>query len=361
MTTNEIRKDFPILENLNIAYLDSGATTQKPMQVIEAVTNYYKQSNANPHRGAYDLSIEATRVYDESKEKVAKFINAKSPNEIIYTRNATESLNLIANSYGMQNVTKNDKILISIMEHHSNLVTWQNVCKKTGATLEYMYTNENYELSDEEINSKIVPGVKIVAVTQVSNVLGTINDVKKIAKRAHEVGAIMVVDAAQSAPHMKIDVQDLDADFLVFSGHKMLAPMGIGVLYGKEEILNKMEPFNLGGDMIEYVYEQETTYAEPPMKFEAGTQNVNGAVGLSAAIDYLENIGINVHPHDVSTILNSVGVCIRSGHHCAQPLHRKLKMESTCRASFYIYNTKQDINRLINGLKKVQKIFSKYM
>lgn len=405
MTTNEIRKDFPILENQDIAYLDSGATTQKPLQVIEAVTNYYKQSNANPHRGAYDLSIEATRVYDESKEKVAKFINAKSPNEIIYTRNATESLNLIANSYGMQNVTKNDKILISIMEHHSNLVTWQNVCKKTGATLEYMYTNENYELSDEEINSKIVPGVKIVAVTQVSNVLGTINDVKKIAKRAHEVGAIVVVDAAQSAPHMKIDVQDLDADFLVFSGHKMLAPMGIGVLYGKEEILNKMEPFNLGGDMIEYVYEQETTYAEPPMKFEAGTQNVNGAVGLSAAIDYLENIGMenvekieadllkyayeeltkldfiqiygptnlekraaviafnvkNVHPHDVSTILNNSGVCIRSGHHCAQPLHRKLKMESTCRASFYIYNTKQDIDRLINGLKEVQKIFSKYM
>ena len=257
-------------------------------------------------------------------------------------------------------------------------------------------------LSDEEINSKIVPGVKIVAVTQVSNVLGTINDVKKIAKKAHEVGAIIVIDAAQSAPHMKIDVQDLDADFLVFSGHKMLAPMGIGVLYGKEEILNKMEPFNLGGDMIEYVYEQETTYAEPPMKFEAGTQNVNGAVGLSAAIDYLENIGMenvekieaellqyayeeltkldfiqiygptnlekraaviafnvkNVHPHDVSTILNNSGVCIRSGHHCAQPLHRKLKMESTCRASFYIYNTKEDCDKLVEAILATKEFFN---
>lgn len=405
MTNNEIRKDFPILENLDIAYLDSGATTQKPNQVINAVQKYFENENANPHRGAYDLSIAATQVYDESKAKVAKFINAKSSNEIIYTRNSTESLNLIAYSYGMNNLNKNDKIVISIMEHHSNLVTWQNVCKKTGAILEYMYTDDNYELSDEEIKAKIVPGVKIVAITQVSNVLGTINDIKKIAKIAHEIGAIIVVDAAQSAPHMKIDVQDLNVDFLVFSGHKMLAPMGIGVLYGKEEILNKMEPFNFGGDMIEYVYEQDTTYANPPMKFEAGTQNVNGAVGLSAAIDYLENIGMknvekiesellkyayeeiskldfikiygpkqiekraaviafnvkNVHSHDVSTILNNGGVCIRSGHHCAQPLHRKLKMESTCRASFYIYNTKEDIDRLIDGLKNVQKIFSKYM
>mgnify|MGYP000982143974 CR=1 FL=1 len=405
MTNNEIRKDFSILKNLDIAYLDSGATTQKPNQVINAVQKYFENENANPHRGAYDLSIAATQVYDESKAKVAKFINAKSSNEIIYTRNSTESLNLIAYSYGMNNLNKNDKIVISIMEHHSNLVTWQNVCKKTGASLEYMYTDDNYELSDEEIKAKIVPGVKIVAVTQVSNVLGTINDIKKIAKRAHEVGAIIVVDAAQSAPHMKIDLQDLNADFLVFSGHKMLAPMGIGVLYGKEEILNKMEPFNFGGDMIEYVYEQDTIYANPPMKFEAGTQNVNGAVGLSAAIDYLENISMknvekiesellkyayeeiskldfikiygpkqiekraaviafnvkNVHSHDVSTILNNSGVCIRSGHHCAQPLHRKLKMESTCRASFYIYNTKEDIDRLIDGLKNVQKIFSKYM
>lgn len=405
MTTSDIRKDFPILENLDIAYLDSGATTQKPIQVIEKVEEYYKNLNANPHRGAYDLSILATKVYDESKEKVAKFINAKSQDEIIYTRNSTESLNLIAYSYGMNNIKKGDKIVISIMEHHSNLVTWQNVCKKTGATLEYMYTNDNYELSDEEINNKIVQGVKIVAVTQVSNVLGTINDVKKIAKRAHAIGAIMVVDAAQSAPHMKIDVQDIDTDFLVFSGHKMFSPMGIGILYGKKEILDEMQPFNLGGDMIEYVYEQKTTYAETPMKFEAGTQNVNGAVGLATAIDYLNNIGMenvekmesellkyaytemskldfieiygpknvekraaviafnvkNVHPHDVSTILNNHKVCIRSGHHCAQPLHRKLNIESTCRASFYIYNTKKDIDRLIEVLKDVKKIFCRYM
>ena len=405
MTTSDIRKDFPILENLDIAYLDSGATTQKPIQVIEKVEEYYKNLNANPHRGAYDLSILATKVYDESKEKVAKFINAKSQDEIIYTRNSTESLNLIAYSYGMNNIKKGDKIVISIMEHHSNLVTWQNVCKKTGATLEYMYTNDNYELSDEEINNKIVQGVKIVAVTQVSNVLGTINDVKKIAKRAHAIGAIIVVDAAQSAPHMKIDVQDIDTDFLVFSGHKMFSPMGIGILYGKKEILDEMQPFNLGGDMIEYVYEQKTTYAETPMKFEAGTQNVNGAVGLATAIDYLNNIGMenvekmesellkyaytemskldfieiygpknvekraaviafnvkNVHPHDVSTILNNHKVCIRSGHHCAQPLHRKLNIESTCRASFYIYNTKKDIDRLIEALKDVKKIFCRYM
>ena len=405
MTTSDIRKDFPILENLDIAYLDSGATTQKPIQVIEKVEEYYKNLNANPHRGAYDLSILATKVYDESKEKVAQFINAKSQDEIIYTRNSTESLNLIAYSYGMNNIKKGDKIVISIMEHHSNLVTWQNVCKKTGATLEYMYTNDNYELSDEEINNKIVQGVKIVAVTQVSNVLGTINDVKKIAKRAHAIGAIMVVDAAQSAPHMKIDVQDIDTDFLVFSGHKMFSPMGIGILYGKKEILDEMQPFNLGGDMIEYVYEQKTTYAETPMKFEAGTQNVNGAVGLATAIDYLNNIGMenvekmesellkyaytemskldfieiygpknvekraaviafnvkNVHPHDVSTILNNHKVCIRSGHHCAQPLHRKLNIESTCRASFYIYNTKKDIDRLIEALKDVKKIFCRYM
>ena len=401
MTTSDIRKDFPILENLDIAYLDSGATTQKPIQVIEKVEEYYKNLNANPHRGAYDLSILATKVYDESKEKVAKIINAKSQDEIIYTRNSTESLNLIAYSYGMNNIKKGDKIVISIMEHHSNLVTWQNVCKKTGATLEYMYTNDNYELSDEEINNKIVQGVKIVAVTQVSNVLGTINDVKKIAKRAHAIGAIMVVDAAQSAPHMKIDVQDIDTDFLVFSGHKMFSPMGIGILYGKKEILDEMQPFNLGGDMIEYVYEQKTTYAETQMKFEAGTQNVNGAVGLATAIDYLNNIGMenvekmesellkyaytemskldfieiygpknvekraaviafnvkNVHPHDVSTILNNHKVCIRSGHHCAQPLMKYLGVPSCCRASFSIYNNEEDIDKLIEGLLKVKEVF----
>ena len=405
MTNYDIRKDFKIIENNKIAYLDSGATTQKPEQVLEALKHYYEYDNANPHRGAYKLSIKATEVYDEAREKVRKFINAPKFENIVFTRNATESLNLIAYSYGLNNIKKGDKIVLSIMEHHSNLVPWQNVCKKTGATLEYMYINDDGTLNEDEINKKIVPGVKIVGITQVSNVLGTINPVKEIVKRAHEVGAIAVVDASQSAPHMKIDVTDMDADFLVFSGHKMLSPLGIGVLYGKKELLDKMNPFLFGGDMIEYVYEQDTTFAEVPTKFEAGTQNVEGAVGLGAAIDYLNNIGMDnvekiekdvleyamkelskidfitlygpkelekhagvisfnvnkVHPHDVASILDSENVCIRSGNHCAQPLLRYMGLDSTCRASFYIYNTKEDVDKLIEALYKTKKIFEKWM
>lgn len=405
MTNLDIRKDFPIIENNKIAYLDSGATTQKPRQVIEAMDNYYENDNANPHRGAYKLSLKATEVYDEARTKVAKFINAEKSEEIVFTRNATESLNLIAYSYGMNNVKEGDKILISIMEHHSNLVPWQNTAKSKKSKLEYMYINEEGIIPEEEIEKKIVPGVKIVGITQVSNVLGTVNPVKRIVEKAHSIGAIVVVDASQSVPHMKVDVKDLDADFVVFSGHKMLAPLGIGVLYGKYELLNKMNPFLFGGDMIEYVYEQDTTFAPVPTKFEAGTQNVEGAIGLGAAIDYLNNVGMEnvekiekelvsyaieqlskldfvtiygpkdldkrasvvsfnvngIHPHDVASILDSENVCIRSGNHCAQPLLKYMNLESTCRASFYIYNTKEDIDKLIGGIKKTQKMFSKWI
>ena len=405
MTNYEIRKDFPIFDGDKIAYLDSGATTQRPKQVIEAVDNFYKTANANPHRGAYDLSIKATDIYENARVRVSEFINSPKPEQVIFTKNCSESLNLIAYSYGLNELKKDDKIVISIMEHHSNLVPWQFVSKKCGCSLEYMYVNDDGELTDEEIESKIVPGVKLVGITQTSNVLGTINDVKKITKRAHEVGAIVVVDGAQSVPHMKVDVQDLDCDFLVFSGHKMLSPLGIGVLYGKKELLNKMQPFLFGGDMIEYVYEQETTFAELPAKFEAGTQNVGGAVGLSAAIDYINYIGMDtiadiekeltnylfdklsklefvtiygprnlehkagvisfningVHPHDVASVLDSIGVCVRSGNHCAQPLLRKMDIDSTVRASLYMYNTKEDIDKLVIGLNKTYDMFKKWI
>ena len=402
---NNIKKDFPLLENENITYLDSGATTQKPIQVIKAVEEFYQKYNANPHRGAYSLSVEATEQYENTRTKIAKFINAKHREEIIFSKNATESLNLIAYSYGLDNLKKDDEVVISIMEHHSNLVPWQKMTKQTGSKLNYMYINENYEITDEEIESKITDKTKIVGITHVSNVLGTINNVKKIIKYAHKKGAVVIVDASQSIPHMKIDVQDLDADFLVFSGHKMIAPLGIGVLYGKREILNKMTPFLMGGDMIEYVYEQETTFAPLPNKFEAGTQNVEGVIGLGAAIDYIENLGYDkiqeiehevisyarqelskldyltlyttpneekhssvisfningVHPHDVASILDSEGVCVRSGNHCAQPLMRFLGIDSTCRASFYIYNTKDDVDKLVKALDKAYNIFKNYI
>lgn len=405
MNIEQIKKDFPLLENENITYLDSGATTQKPIQVIKAVEEFYQKYNANPHRGAYSLSVEATEQYENTRTKIAKFINAKHREEIIFSKNATESLNLIAYSYGLDNLKKDDEVVISIMEHHSNLVPWQKITKQTGSKLNYMYINENYEITDEEIESKITDKTKIVGITHVSNVLGTINNVKKIIKYAHKKGAIVIVDASQSIPHMKIDVQDLDADFLVFSGHKMLAPLGIGVLYGKREILNKMTPFLMGGDMIEYVYEQETTFAPLPNKFEAGTQNVEGVIGLGAAIDYIENLGYDkiqeiehevisyarrelskldyltlyttpneenhssvisfnikgVHPHDVASILDSEGVCVRSGNHCAQPLMRFLGIDSTCRASFYIYNTKEDVDKLVKALDKAYGMFKSYI
>ena len=399
------KKDFPILNEKQITYLDSGATTQKPIQVINAIDEYYKTTNANVHRGAYSLSVEATAKYEEAREKVSKFINSPSAEQVIFSKNATESLNLIAYSYGMEKLKKDNEIVLSIMEHHSNLVPWQKVAKTTGSKLNYMYINDEFEISDEEIENKITDKTKIVGITHVSNVLGTINNVKKIIKQAHKKGAIVIVDASQSIPHMKIDVQDLDCDFLVFSGHKMLAPLGIGVLYGKKQLLNDMTPFLMGGDMIEYVYEQETTFAPLPNKFEAGTQNIEGVIGLAAAIDYIENIGYakiaqienevvdyareelskldflelyltpnkenhsavisfnikGVHPHDVASILDNYGICVRSGNHCAQPLMRYLGIDSTCRASFYLYNTKEDVDKLVEALKKAYEMFKKYM
>lgn len=405
MNIEEIKKDFPIFENKNIAYLDSGATTQKPRYVLDKINEYYEKSNANPHRGAYSLSVEATELYESARAKIANFINAKYPEEIIFSKNASESLNLVAYSYGLENLSEGDEVVLSIMEHHSNLVPWQMVTKKTKSTLKYMYINKDFELSKEEIESKITDKTKIVAITQVSNVLGTINNVKEIIKYAHKKGAKVLVDASQSIPHMKVDVRDLDADFLAFSGHKMLAPLGIGVLYGKREILNKMNPFLMGGDMIEYVYEQNTTFAPLPNKFEAGTQNVEGVVGLAAAIEYIEKIGYDeidkiekevvsyainelskldfltlymtpnrenhssvisfningVHPHDVASILDSENVCVRSGNHCAQPLMRFLGIDSTCRASFYFYNTKEDVDRLVKALNKAYNMFRKYI
>ena len=401
----EFLKDFPLLHTeMNgkpIAYLDNGATTQKPEQVIRAICGYYGGCNANPHRGAYALSVEATEIYENTRAVVAKFINAKRPEEIIFTKNATEALNLVAYSYGLTNIGKGDEIVITIAEHHSNLVPWQYVAKTKGATLKYIYLEKDGNLSDEDIENKITEKTKLVAVTQVSNVLGLKNDVKKVAKRAHSVGAVVVVDGSQSVAHQKVDVQDIDADFFAFSGHKMLSPMGIGVLYGKYDLLDAMPPFLMGGDMIEYVQEQDTTFAELPAKFEAGTQNVGGAAGLRAAIEYLDRIGFDrieaiekslvdyalpqlkelpyidlygcdttrdnktgiiafnvkdVHPHDVATILDSTGVAVRAGHHCAQPLHRYLGLNASCRASFYLYNTKEDVDRWIAALKKVRKV-----
>ena len=394
--------DFPILNSrMNghpIAYLDNSATTQKPESVVRSICGYYGGCNANPHRGVYELSVRATKVYEDARRKVAKFINAK-PQEIIFTKNATESLNLVAYSYGLNNLRGGDEILITIAEHHSNLVPWQRVAQATGAKLNYIYLDADGNLSQADIDKKLSKRTKILAVTQISNVLGLINDIKKLSAQVHEVGAVIVVDGAQSVPHIPVDVQDLDADFLAFSGHKMLSPMGIGVLYGKKKILEEMPPFLSGGDMIEYVEEQSTTYAELPQKFEAGTQNVGGAAGLSAAIDYLQKIGFNeierierdlttyaitelkkipyvelygcdaankigivsfnikdVHPHDVATILDAEGVAIRAGHHCAQPLIKYLGQNSTCRASFYFYNTRRDVERLIEAIQKVRGI-----
>lgn len=403
LNIDEIRKDFPILnQKINghrLAYLDNAATTQKPYQVIDAIYNYNKTSHGNPHRGVHQLSVRATEEYDLAKERVRKFINAKSVEEIIFTRNTTESINLIANSYGMEFIKENDEIVLAISEHHSNILPWQRVAKEKNAVLKYMYLNEEGRITHEEIMNKITPKTKLVSIAHMSNVLGTIHPIEEIIDYAHKIGATVIIDGAQSTPHIKVDVQSLDADFYVFSGHKMLGPMGIGVVYGKKEILEKMPPFLMGGDMIEYVYEDYATFAPLPFKFEAGTQNVEGAVGLRAAIDYLEKIGIDkieehekelveyaldkmlsipyikiqgpkdlnkrggiisftvddVHPHDVSTILDSYGVAVRAGHHCAQPLMRFLNVPATSRISFYLYNNKEDIDQFIEGLKVVRK------
>ncbi|NLJ79336.1 MAG: cysteine desulfurase [Tissierellia bacterium] len=382
-----------------LAYLDSAATTQRPIQVLDAMARYNKFSNGNPHRGAYQLSIRATEEYDLSRQKVKEFINAGEVEEIVFTRNTTESLNLIASSYGMDFIEEGDEIVLSISEHHSNILPWQRVARQKGAILRYMYLDDGGRITEEEMDRVIGSRTKIVAIAHMSNVLGTIYPIEEILERAHEVGAVVIVDGAQAVPHMKVDVQELDADFYVFSAHKMLGPMGIGVLYGKRKLLEDMSPYLLGGDMIEYVTEQDATFAPLPHKFEAGTQNVEGAVGLRAAIEYIEDIGLDnirqhemelmeyamdrllnipyisiqgpsdleskggiisftiddVHPHDVSSILDAYGVAIRSGHHCAQPLMKFMGLPATSRLSFYLYNTEEDVDQFINAIGNVRK------
>lgn len=399
----KIRKDFPILnQNINdkpFVYLDSAATTQKPIQVIEAMGIYNKLSNANIHRGAYTLSIRATEMYDEARKRVKEFINAPYDESIIFTKNTTEALNLVAFSYGLENVSENDEIVVLISEHHSNILPWQMVAKKNNAKLKFVYLNDDYTVDMKDFKEKVTEKTKIVAAAHISNVLGTINPIKEIIDYAHEMNAIAVIDGAQAAPHTKVDIEKLNADFYAFSGHKMLGPMGIGVLYGRRELLEKMGPFLSGGDMIEYVEEESSTFAELPYKFEAGTQNVEAAVGLKVAIDYIEEIGIekiknhemeltkyamekmneipyitiygtkdidkkssvisfnieNIHPHDVATILDSYGVALRAGHHCAQPLMKYLGINATCRVSFYLYNTIEEVDIFIESLKNVRK------
>lgn len=400
MKTN-FRQDFPILndEANPVVYLDSAATTQKPLSVIKSLENYYTSQNANPLRGLYKLSATATSEYEQARHSVAQFINANEDCEIIFTRNTTESLNLIAYTYGMENIQEGDEIVISILEHHSNILPWQMIANFKKATLKYMYINDEGIISDEEIQTKITPKTKIVSITQVSNVLGVATPLKAIIKKAHEVGAIAIVDGAQGAPHMATDVQDLDCDFYAFSGHKMLAPMGIGVLYGKKSILEQMPPFLRGGEMIETVSEQDATFAPLPEKFEAGTPNVSGAIALKAAIEYINQVGFSyieqqeeklmkiameelsklpyitiygspdykkhkgvlsfniqdIHPHDVSSLVDYHGnIALRAGNHCAHPLLKYLNAQSTNRISFYFYNTKEDVYQFIEQIKKVR-------
>ena len=403
MDIEKIRNDFSYLDakkvGKDVIYLDTAATSQKPNKVIEAVDSYYKYKNANPHRGAHYLSWVATEAYENGRDVIKKFINAGSANEIVYTKTTTEALNLLAYSYGLDNLKAGDEILITILEHHANLVPWQMVAKATGARLVYAYLKEDASLDYDDLKAKINDKTKIVSITGASNVTGEIIDVKKIISWAKEVGATTIVDAAQLIAHKKVDVRDLDCDFLVFSGHKIYAPMGIGVLYGKADLLDKMKPFNLGGDMIEYVYEDYSTFAKAPLKFEAGTPNVGGVIGLVEAIKYVEEIGMDqihahemelteyaydlikdieniklvhpksaeegalisftftdIHPHDISSILDSKGIAVRSGHHCAMPLHTYLGISSTARASFAIYNTREEVEIFAKELRNVRKV-----
>jgi cysteine desulfurase/selenocysteine lyase len=406
MDIKAIRSQFPILDQeVNghpLVYLDSSATSQKPIQVIETIEKYYKEINSNVHRGVHTLGTRATDAYEGAREKVRKFINAKSTKEVIFTRGTTTSLNWVASSYAMANLKEGDEIVITVMEHHSNIIPWQQVAKKTGATLKYLPLQEDGTLSLDDVRATITANTKIVSVTHVSNVLGTINPIKEIAKIAHENGAIMVVDEAQGAPHLKIDVQDLDVDFLGFSGHKMCGPTGIGILYGKKHLLENMEPVEFGGEMIDFVELYDSTWKELPWKFEGGTPTIAGAIGLGAAIDFLNEVGLehiaehelklsqyaleklstiegisiygpmdpakrsglvtfniqDVHPHDVATVLDAEGIAVRAGHHCAQPLMRWLKATATARASYYLYNTEEDIDRLVEGLVKTKEYFS---
>lgn len=397
---NKIRSDFPIFEDKSLVYLDSAATTQKPLQVINAISEFYSHSYANVHRGIYNLSIMATEAYHSAREKAQSFINAKDWRSIIFTRGTTESINLVAYSWGRKNLKKNDEILITEMEHHSNIVPWQLIAKDTGAVIKYIPINKNGTLDLNDIDSLISERTKIVSIIYQSNVFGTINPIKTIIEKAKYVGAITLVDAAQNTPHEKVDVQDLDCDFLAFSGHKMLGPTGIGILYGKVEHLENMDPFLGGGDMINSVTMTESTWNEIPYKFEAGTPNIAQAIGLGAAIDYLNDIGLanideylqditnialeklnsidcieiyghqkgnsgsvisfnleGVHPHDIAQFLDQDNIAVRAGHHCAQPIMDKLGVSSTIRASFYIYNTESDIDKLCASLNKTASFF----
>ena len=400
----KIRQDFAILDQVvndePLVYLDNAATTQKPQMVLDTLMTYYHEDNANVHRGVHTLAERATAAYEASREKLRKFINAKSTKEVLFTRGTTTGLNWVGR-FAEQVLEPGDEVLISIMEHHSNIIPWQEACKKTGAKLVYAYLRDG-QLDMEDLANKITEKTKFVSLAQVSNVLGCINPVKEIAKFAHQVGAYMVVDGAQSAPHMAIDVQNLDCDFFTLSGHKMLGPTGIGVLYGKEEILNQMNPIEFGGEMIDFVYEQEATWKELPWKFEAGTPNIAGAIALGAAVDYLSALGMEnvhayeqelvdyvlpklqaiegltvygpedsgkhagviafnidgLHPHDVATALDYEGVAVRAGHHCAQPLINHLGISSAARASFYIYNTKEDCDKLVEAILATKEFFN---
>ncbi|EGL4174207.1 cysteine desulfurase [Listeria monocytogenes] len=401
----KIRADFPILaQEINekpLAYLDNAATSQKPKQVIEALTHYYEFDNANVHRGVHTLAARATDAYESARGKVAKFIHAREVAEIIFTRGTTSAINLVVDSYAEANIEAGDEIVISYLEHHSNLIPWQQLAKRKGAVLKYIELEEDGTISVEQAKKTIGEKTKIVALAHVSNVLGTITPMKEIAAIAHQFGAVILVDGAQAVPHMEVDVVDLDADFYAFSGHKMMAPTGIGALYGKRELLDAMEPTEFGGEMIDFVELYDSTWKELPWKFEAGTPIIGGAIALGAAIDYLAEVGLanihaheqalasyaieemskiegitiygpkdaskrcglvtfnleGAHPHDIATILDEDGIAIRAGHHCAQPLMKWLDVPSTARASFYIYNTKEEIDALIDGLKLTKEYF----
>ena len=402
-----VKADFPIFQrkirDKRLVYLDSAATSQKPRQVIDATSDFYSRYNANVHRAIYELGEEATREYEGAREKVADFIRAKSPNEIVFTKSTTESLNLVAYGYGVKGkIEKGDEIVGTVMEHHSNHVPWHFVKDHKGAVLKYVDVTDEGMLKMEQYDELLSNRTKIVTVTLCSNVLGTINPVKEIAKRAHEVGAVCVVDAAQAAPHMPIDVQSLGADFLAFSGHKMLGPTGIGILYGTAEVLEATEPLLGGGEMIREVHLGRASWNDVPYKFEGGTPNIAGVIGLGAAVDYLTKLGMeavrahemevtqyaldeirrikgvtiygpkdvkrkagvlaftigNAHPHDIASILDVDGICIRSGHHCAQPLMERYDLPATARASFYVYNDLDDVDALMAGIRKVQEVFA---
>ncbi|NQN69686.1 cysteine desulfurase [Streptococcus suis] len=399
-----IRKDFPILDQVvndePLVYLDNAATTQKPQQVLDVLADYYQKDNANVHRGVHTLSERATARYEAARQKVADFIQAKSSKEILFTRGTTTGLNWVA-QFAKEILLPDQEVIISVQEHHSNIIPWQQACQQTGAKLRYV-TLKDGELDMDHLRSLLSSKTKFVSLAHVSNVLGSVAPIGEIAELVHQVGAYLVVDGAQSVPHMAVNVQELDVDFYAFSGHKMLGPTGIGVLYGKEELLNRMSPVEFGGEMIDFVYEQSATWKELPWKFEAGTPNIAGAIGLGAAIDYLIEIGMDaiqaheaelvdyvfpklqaipgltiygsqdlskrtgviafnlddLHPHDVATALDYEGVAVRAGHHCAQPLLRYLQVPATVRASFYIYNTKADCDKLVEAIIKTKEFFN---